>query len=365
MGWAKPLYTREKINMAGNILIGHPAKGMDLEEAFTIINNWRASHNFPLNTFQIRLRKIAKEVDHNSIVAQRIKRLSSIEHKLDRFPKMKLSQIQDIGGCRAILNSVEAVNNLVKIYVDQSRGVKHNLEKETNYILDPPDSGYRGVHLIYKYKSDKNQDYDNLKIEIQIRTFLQHAWATAVETVSTFFKQSLKSSQGDEDWLRFFKLMGSVMAIQEKSTLIPNTPTNYHSLRMEIITLEKKLKAIAHLQTFRSSLSIFDEERDIKDAHYYLLELDITFKRILIKSYKQNELAQASEDYLSAERKNTPNNLLDTVLVSADSLEKLKIAYPNYYLDTALFLQCVRDVIKRPKKVFTEAKFKQGEFHFK
>jgi len=365
MAWAKPLYSRDKINLAGNLLIGNPAPGLSVDLAFDIINNWRASHNFPLNTFQTRLRRIAKSVDSNCIVAQRIKRLSSIEHKLQRFPKMKLSQIQDIGGCRAILSTVKDVDELVKLYVQQSRGVKHALEKETNYILKPPISGYRGVHLIYKYKSDKNQDYENLKIEIQIRTFLQHAWATAVETVSTFFRQALKSSQGDEDWLRFFKLMGSVMAIQENRPLIPETPVKYNILRREIVSLERKLNVIAHLQTFRDSLSVFDEERDIKEAHYYLLELDVSSRRILIRSYQQNELTKASEDYLTAERKNTSNFLLDTVLVSADSLEKLKLAYPNYYLDTDLFLQCVRDVIKRRSHAFFEPTFRQGEFHFK
>lgn len=43
----------------------------------------------------------------NSLVAQRIKRLYSIRHKLKRFPTMRLTQIQDIGGCRAIVSTNE------------------------------------------------------------------------------------------------------------------------------------------------------------------------------------------------------------------------------------------------------------------
>jgi hypothetical protein len=40
--------------------------------------------------------------------------------------------------------------------------------------------------------------YNDLKIEMQLRSQYQHAWATAVETVGTFIGQALKSSIGPE-----------------------------------------------------------------------------------------------------------------------------------------------------------------------
>jgi ppGpp synthetase/RelA/SpoT-type nucleotidyltranferase len=371
MAWAKPEYSREKVNAAGNVLMGRPTRiQMEFEEALTIINNWRASHNFPLNTFQTRLRKLSRDIDPDSIVAQRIKRLASISHKLDRFQEMKVTQIQDIGGCRTILSTIDHVDELVDIYLHKgSRGVKHDLSKKDDYILTPKDSGYRGVHLIYKYQSDKSKLYSDLKIEIQIRTFLQHAWATAVETVSTFFKQALKSSQGDKEWLRFFALMGSVMAIKESRPLIPNTPTTYKELQLEIMELSKKLDVIGHLDAFRQSLSIFDEENPDKDAQYYLLELDVSSRRVLVKSYTQSEIVRASRDYIELEAKNINIPTTDVVLVSADSIEKLKIAYPNYYLDTAIFLRAVRDVVSSPsqirKKRAARNSGSQGELNFK
>jgi ppGpp synthetase/RelA/SpoT-type nucleotidyltranferase len=371
MAWAKPEYSREKVNAAGNVLMARPTRiQMEFQEALNIINNWRASHNFPLNTFQTRLRKLSKDIDTDSIVAQRIKRLASISHKLDRFQDMKVTQIQDIGGCRTILSTIDHVDQLVDIYLHKgSRGVKHDLSKKDDYILNPKDSGYRGVHLIYKYQSDKSKLYADLKIEIQIRTFLQHAWATAVETVSTFFKQALKSSQGDKEWLRFFALMGSVMAIKESRPLIPNTPTTYKELQLEIVDLSKKLDVIGHLDAFRQSLSIFDEENPDKDAQYYLLELDVASRRVLVKSYTQSEIVKASKDYIELEAKNIKIPTTDVVLVSADSIEKLKIAYPNYYLDTALFLRAVREVVSSPsqirKKRADRNNGSQGELNFK
>jgi ppGpp synthetase/RelA/SpoT-type nucleotidyltranferase len=362
----KPLYSREKVNIAGSFLIGKVMDGMTADECFAIINNWRSIHNAPLDTFQKRLRRMAKNIDQNSIVAQRIKRLPSIFHKLDRFPKMKLTQIQDIAGCRAILSSVTDVETLVGNYVNQeSRGVKHILATKDDYIQRPRTSGYRGVHLVYKYRSDKkSQDYKDLKIEIQIRTFLQHAWATAVETVSTFFKQALKSSQGDEEWLRFFELMGSAMAIKEDRPLIANTPQSFRDLKREIVFLEKKLDVEGHLKTFRDSLSVFDEDKSKRDAHYYLLELDVASRRILIKSYQQSEIVKATEDYIDLERRNSNNPTTDAVLVSADSIDKLRIAYPNYYLDTALFLEAVRE-IKTSKSYIQIQSAKQIALPFK
>ena len=173
--------------------------------ALDIINNWRSSHNFPLNTFHIGLKRRARIIDPVAVTAQRIKRLASIEAKLARFPTMTLSQMQDIGGCRAIVSTAHGVAKLCESYAESE--LKHIKHQTDNYIDAPKDSGYRGVHLIYRYHSDRRQDYNSLKIEMQLRSQLQHAWATAVETVGAFVRQALKSSVGEQEWLRFFALM--------------------------------------------------------------------------------------------------------------------------------------------------------------
>src|SRR5690242_6616031 len=101
MAWVSPQYTREAVNKAGRVLVSASAEeGEENEEAFAIISNWRSSHSFPLNTFKIRLIDYAHGVNPKALVAQRLKRLSSIAEKLRRFPTMKLSAMQDIAGCR-------------------------------------------------------------------------------------------------------------------------------------------------------------------------------------------------------------------------------------------------------------------------
>jgi len=211
MTWATPSHSKSAVDRAGATYVDTSVRAADRELALLVINNWRSSHSFPLNTLQVNLRKMATACDADPTVAQRIKRLPSIRHKLERFPRMQLSRMQDIGGCRAVLSSVEAVDELVTYYTTQSR-MKHKLSREDDYVLQPKPSGYRGVHLVYNYYSDRSATWNGLKIELQIRSRLQHAWATAVETVGTFTQQALKSSQGGSDWLRFFALMSSAIA---------------------------------------------------------------------------------------------------------------------------------------------------------
>jgi len=223
MAWVAPAYTRGQVDRAGGTYIADLASREDRELALSVINNWRTSHGFPLNTLQMNLRDVANRYDRDPTIAQRIKRLPSIRHKLERFQKMHLSQMQDLGGCRAVLSSVENVRQVADYYKTSSR-MKHKLVREDSYIDQPKPSGYRATHLVYSYFSDKSTTWNGLKIEVQIRSRRQHAWATAVETVGTFTQQALKSSLGAEAWLRFFALMSSAHSLREGTPLVPGTP---------------------------------------------------------------------------------------------------------------------------------------------
>lgn len=198
MTFATPKFPRNQVDKAGLILSNEDSPLDDVLWAFVAVDNWRASHSFPLNNFQSNLRVKVKNIQSDVLVAQRIKRLDSIKAKLTReqTSTMQLSQMQDIGGCRAIVKSLQNVRKLVAAY-KRSR-FKHKLKGEKDYIASPKDDGYRGYHLIYSYQSlpGQIQAYDKLRIEIQIRTHLQHAWATAVEAVGAFTRQALKSNQG-------------------------------------------------------------------------------------------------------------------------------------------------------------------------
>lgn len=129
------------------------------------------------------LTKQARGVDSTPLIAQRIKRLSSVELKLERFRTMKLPQMQDIRGCRVIVSSVAQVRALAVNF--QKSRTRNKFDHTDDYIDRPQRTGYRGIHLIYRFSSAKTLRLCNgLKIEIQLRSPLQHAWATAVETAA-------------------------------------------------------------------------------------------------------------------------------------------------------------------------------------
>lgn len=342
MAWATPQHTRGEVDRAGRTLASPIVSYPDLTDALSIINNWRSSHSFPLNTFQVSVRNKARQVDEDALVAQRIKRLSSIEAKLLRFPKMNMSQMQDIGGCRAVVKNVASIKTLVQLHRDSS--VKHKLLRVDDYLTSPQKSGYRGVHLIYRYYSDRSDAYNGLQIEIQLRSLLQHAWATAVETVGTFLKQALKSSQGHAEWLRFFALMGSALALRERTSLVPNTPDTRNALLAELRMAASALDVERRLHAYGDALRTL-EEPSVSNAHYFLMALDPKADTITIRGYAKNELEIATNQYLAIERSLDAASGAEAVLVSVESVAALKRAYPNYFLDTHAFLVAVQRAI--------------------
>jgi len=264
---------------------------------------------------------------------------------------MKLSQMQDIGGCRAILPTVPHADRLVALYkqgaAKNPRG-RHELVHEDDYIAKPKEDGYRGVHLVYRYHttSKKHLAFNDLKVEIQIRSRLQHAWATAVETVDTFSGQALKSDRGEKDWARFFALMGSAIAIKEHRPIVPDTPLDPRAMTEEIRDLEKKLQVGQTLEAWRFSMKELSGPAERKTgAYFYLLYLYAKGRSLEVRRFSPHDLIKAQEAYANAEKRLESEPGAQAVLVSVEELSLLRRAYPNYFLDTRAFLNEVRRVI--------------------
>lgn len=353
MPFVLPQYSRKRVNDAGDALVRSlterwwkSQETMDeYYAALDVINNWRAAHSGPLLSMRMLLTRQAKSVDDDALIAQRIKRLSSIELKLLRFRTMKLSQMQDIGGCRAIVGSVAQVRQLAQNFrTSRTRSIFGHMD---DYIETPQSSGYRGIHLIYRFQSQKSlRACNGLKIEIQLRSPLQHAWATAVETVGTFTRQALKSSQGETDWLRFFELMGTVVAVKEDTARVLNTPMNDDQLIEEVGEFESQLGIINRLESFRRALREV-EEPALPDARYFLLELDPDAQKITVSGYRAGEILRATDRYAEAEKRIAQQSGGDAVLVSVDSINSLRRAYPNYFLDTRVFIDLLKGALER------------------
>jgi len=354
MVWVKPKgYTKGRINFAGDVLINADSSEEDRIKAMEILDNWRAIHSYPMHIFKKRLKDKSRILDKQSLTVQRLKRVPAIIKKLQRKydgrePTMTLSQMQDIGGCRAVLATVELAKQLHKEYYIKG-DLKHKKIGEKDYITNPKKDGYRSIHLIYKYTSDKGKkEYNNLLVEVQIRSKLQHLWATAIETVDFFTRQAIKSSEGQKEWMDFFRLISSAFARIENCPPVPDTPADEKQLYLEIKKKEKELNVIRVMRGWAKAIKVFTQAtRERPKVQFFLLELDILGEKLNISGYTKNQEQKAIADYSEAEKRNNGKKEYDVVLVGADSSTDLEKAYPNYFVDTQEFLQYLEKIIRK------------------
>lgn len=352
--FVSPKYTKAEVNRAGKILVdGREHSADEIMIAENIFANWRASHAYPINTFQATLRNRLKNVDNTAIVAQRLKRAPSILAKLRRFPAMQLARMQDIGGLRAIVNSILSIRKLEKIY--RAGSFQHELTTSKDYLDNPKDDGYRGIHLIYCYRNVKAQQYDGLRLELQIRTRLQHAWATAVETIGTYLNQSLKSGEGSQEWKNFFTNVSAAFALKEQTRAVPGFEGyTQEELGQFVAEAEKAIEALKNLRRYAQITEHIIKSNMTGRGNYFLIKRQISLKykdkRITtIRRYSKNRLEEANEEYRKVEKETGEGKPLDVVLVSADSIAALRKAYPNYFEDTTEFVKEIKKIMPQSK----------------
>lgn len=340
-------YTRNKTNRAGDALRNSDSSDDDKNNALKVLSHWRYAHIHPMNVFKNRLERVSQEMDKKSFTGERLKRVPSIIKKLNRF-SMRLTQMQDIAGCRAIVSDVKTARKLYEEHYAQS-SLKHRKIKEHDYITEPKSDGYRSIHLVYKFKSDKpgKTIYNDLLVEVQIRSKLQHLWATAVETVGFFMGQAIKSNEGEEDWNEFFKLISSAFAKFEGCPIVENTPNNEKELYLAIKKKEEELKAIRKMEDWANSIRQIINFKDRKYFRYYLLELDTIQRKILVTAFPDMKEEHAIDRYAEVEKRIFNNKDYDAVLVGAETIEELKEAYPNYFLDTREFIKYLKEIINK------------------
>lgn len=348
---ARASYTKSEINRIGEQIRTKDPSSREYEEAITMLNEWRVSHHYPMHTFNMTLRNKAYAIDRNAIIARRLKRRETIIDKItNRQKSMRLSAMQDIGGLRAIVQNVDQVYELVSIYTEKGR-FPHKLKYMKDYIKGPPGpktSGYRGIHLVFEFhnsqgRSKHARDYDGLLVELQLRSKLQHYWATAVETIGTIMHQELKSSDGDEAWLDFLALMSSVIAMLEDSPVLES-----HKGMTQHQIIQKTYKMIVSLSV-REKLSGWAVGLDAamrgSGRHYIIIALQPAEKYTTIYGYKENQLDLANLKREQLEREAAISGDPDPVLVSVGDVRNLKRAYPNYFLDIKDFLKIVDDIV--------------------
>jgi len=273
------------------------------------------------------------------VLARRLKRIESIELKLKRFKTMRLSALQDIAGVRAVLKNEDSLERVFSKLRGQS--TRNKLKKVDNYFNEPKGDGYRGIHLVYQNAYSK-------KIEIQLRTDLQHIWATAVEIYGSLLGYSFKTGGGESEWKKFFLLLSSYFAIQENAQ-----PCQEHrklSNKKILAQLKKiisKLSVIERLNASTNGIQVTVSRYNElgKKGKYALLELDIIKKRTSVKIFNKKDLKKAIQIYTEKELEIKKRKGVQIVFVNIEDLEKIQKSFPNYFLDTRRLLEILSRIV--------------------
>jgi putative GTP pyrophosphokinase len=350
-------HSNSRVDRAGNMLAVRdislwPEDRSTWNEAidteYEILDAWRAIHALPLHAVSRQLAIRTQGLDKSAIFSQRLKRYPAIRQKLQGAPNMQLTTMQDIAGCRAVVGTIEQAYALKRKYEEYALkrpASGHELiDKWTkDYILKPKEDGYRSIHLVLRFRTQvpKHSHCNGLRVEVQIRSRSQHAWATAVETASAVTNQALKSGEGEEAWKRFFKLMGDFIAMREECPLLTTTFENEAILRREAAELAIKLRVIPLLEGMRHVIEHF---QSTGDDDYYLLVLDSQRRSIRYEGYKESDFPKAKEAYSREERAVKDNSDVQVVLVRVASIEELREAYPSYFLDSTNFVTHVKQI---------------------
>lgn len=328
-------YSKKEVQKAGEFLLFENVateKPEEYSRAMQVLSYWRACHIYPLDIVVDRVQETALKVDRNVVIARRLKRTPSIINKLRRFDTMKLRNMQDIGGCRAIVSTIKRAIKL-KRELNRKRSFR-----VVDYIENPKDDGYRGIHLIGKFPG-KNK-IDTYSIEIQIRTRVQHAWATAVEIIDLFTNQALKSNQGEKDWKDFFKNISN-----EFSKLEGVDNAKIYTSAYETSRLARKLSVRNKFEAYSHSLKILDSNMNDDADGFFIIIIDLRQKSLTLKFFEKDNFQDATQEYLNEEKKSAKIGTSVVALVSTNSIKDLKEAYPNYFADSTVFLELLNLVL--------------------
>ena len=321
--------SKGRVNRAG----ANFRRGEETEEDTRILEEWRKAHGHVLDAFWKLLKRRTRDTE--VILAQRHKRRYTIIDKLRRPGKLggptvrNLAEMNDVAGCRLVFEDIEALYGFRENF--HKAKFKHRLKHDVDrydYVKRPKDDGYRGVHDVYSYVSGSRagKRYGGLLVEIQYRTRVQHAWATAVEILDN----DLKFGRGDGNLSEIFRLASEMLArvFEARRSCLSGCGDE------EIVERFDKLNSEIGFTPGLDKLERNDEE--ISERGEVILELGEDGLRM--ESFRDSA-GETFDSLFDRERREPDKNI---VLVKADEAKDIRFAFRNYFSDASEFTEKIR-----------------------
>lgn len=323
--------SKRQINDAGRALAYGDTSVEDGAWALELVNTWREMHVAPLQLLFEETSAVAESMP-TALVTGRIKKLDTIIDKLRRDgTPSKLATMYDIAGCRIVLDNMEDLDNACAIMRGkQSCDISKSGRRD--YVAVPKNSGYRGRHLIFTFKLDGGP---KLFAELQLRTALQHSWATAVEMYDLAVDDSrLKFNEFDTPAGSFFKLASDAIALIERGS------SRIGEIADKIADIERRHGILSILESAQMSMTVLNGDMTLPDESYCLVEQNVSEQSLTVSRLAD---INAARSYFAREQESA--NGVNLVLVRGKSMREIERAYPNYFGDISLFTSTMRKLV--------------------
>lgn len=227
MAFPVPPLPKARVRAAGKAI----ANGNATDEDFNLVDQWRSSHGYAINTFKVWLRNRIELSEIPAEFGQRLKRRNTVVDKLKRTrpdgtpPIRDVTSMQDFAGCRLIFDDIDDLLAFREYLLSDPviSNVNHKLKHEDrdkyNYIEHPKATGYRGIHDVFLHHprphrlgDTRAEPWQGLMVEVQYRSRPQHAWATALEISDILDRERTKFGFAEDERGQFFAMASEIIA---------------------------------------------------------------------------------------------------------------------------------------------------------
>ncbi|MFN7310094.1 MAG: hypothetical protein ACK5T0_01870, partial [Vampirovibrionales bacterium] len=266
-----------------------------------------------------------------------------------------LDTMHDIGGIRVMLPTLEDVQLFIKLFPGKRSPII--VKKTYDYLIDAKEDGYRSFHYQLEVPNPKSETLPHLKVELQVRTEIQHAWATAVEVAGFIEHQSFKTGEGDENWKRFFVHASHVLKDLEYFSKYEVAAIPHFAHLKSISDLDQDYGFLNKLVLIKEALKNYSTKslKKKKQDNKRILVLDLETKQI--QDYPENVLEDSLfKDYFALKEKEFQRTKQGHILkINVDDAKKSPKAYASYYLNISSFVTLLQQLLKSYESTLKES----------
>lgn len=322
--------SKSRIDKAGQALAKAVYRNEDeLIELEDVFDEYRKSHLQPLSETTIELQHLMTNYGGQYYIAQRLKRKPQIVRKLNRL-SVRLTQLQDIGGCRIIVQNNNDVNNLLQYLMGQLKArAKFEVDRVTDYReMGRDDTGYRALHVILKR--------GGVHLELQIRSRVQHYWSESIERTSVIYGHHLKEKEGDPEVIRYFKTLSNVFyeieAGREPTIADRLGIDQLRSSCEQIIQLSDKHKIFDSYVNEDIIKTLTEKESGNKGLlNNWILVFDWNAGAFVSWDIVSRNSNDAVETYIEYERMFTAEEGYEVVLIGSSEIATVRQTHSHYF----------------------------------